>query len=70
MILVSVLSQYKEILPRTIKAMREKKSPDEATKAGFYGIDMATFTKDFCAFWQSKSMRSKAARTKAVTQKK
>ena len=61
---------YKDILPKTIKAMRENKSPDEATKAGFYGIDMNQFTKDFCTFWLSKSMRSKAARTKVVTQKR
>jgi hypothetical protein len=60
---------YKEIIPRTIKALRDKKSADKATEEGFYGIDLNEFTKDFCTFWMSKSMRSKAARTKVVTQK-
>ena len=60
---------YDQIIPKTIKAMREGKSPDEATKAAFYGVDMAQFTKDFCVFWQSKSMRSKANRTEIVPQK-
>ncbi|WDE96281.1 DUF1570 domain-containing protein [Lentisphaera profundi] len=60
---------YVEILPRTIKALREGKSADEATKLGFYGIDMDIFTKDFCTFWFSKSMRSKASRTKILPKK-
>lgn len=60
---------YDQIIPKTIQALREGKSPDEATKLGFYNVDFDQFTKDFCIFWQSKSMRSKANRTKILPQK-
>ena len=60
---------YAEVLPKTIQALREGKSADEATKLGFYNVDLDQFTKDFCVFWQSKSMRSKASRTKILPQK-
>jgi hypothetical protein len=56
--------QYNKIIPKVIAALRQGKSPNQATSEGFEQINMDTFTNDFCSFWQNNSLRSKAARTK------
>ena len=57
-------SDYNEIMPKIINALRQGKSPDEATSEGFDKINLEKFKEDFCSFWQNESLRSKAKRTK------
>ena len=60
---------YDKVIDRVIAALRQGKSPDAATDAGFEGIDFEQFTADFYAFWPDKRTRSKALRTIIVPKK-
>jgi hypothetical protein len=61
---------YDKILENTVAELVKTGSEEKATKKGFYGIAIKDFEKDFYDFWNDKRMRSKAARTKVIVNKR
>ena len=54
--------RYSKILSITMAEVAKGSDIKTINEKAFYGIDMKDFQRDFLKFWNSKKMRSKAAR--------